>query len=75
MREAIHGFPIGQGGPDYYNILDPSTQGTNQVGTSHQKATLAGSGDVQMVQGSSDQTQGTTANQTQYNPGPSIQHV
>ena len=34
MREAIHGFPIGQGGPTYYNILDPSTQGTNQVGTS-----------------------------------------
>ena len=25
MREAIHGFPVGQGGPAYYNILDPST--------------------------------------------------
>ena len=25
MREAIHGFPVGQGGPVYYNILDPST--------------------------------------------------
>ena len=63
MREVIHGFPVGQGGPAYYNIPDPSTQGTNQVGTSHQ------------VQGSSQQTQGTTANQTQYNPGPSVQHV
>ena len=27
MKEAIHGFPVGQGGPAYYNILDPSTQG------------------------------------------------
>ena len=35
MREAIHGFLVGQGGPAYYNILDPPTQGTNQVGTSH----------------------------------------
>ena len=34
MKEAIHGFPVGQGGPAYYNILDPSTQGTNQVSTS-----------------------------------------
>ena len=46
MRETIHGFPVGQGRPTYYNILDPSTQGTNQVGTSHQEATLAGNGDV-----------------------------
>jgi hypothetical protein len=46
MREAIHGFPVGQGELAYYNILDPLTQGTNQVGTSHQEATLAGSGDV-----------------------------
>ena len=38
MREAIHGFLVGQGGPAYYNIPDPSTQGTNQVGTSHQEA-------------------------------------
>ena len=75
MREAIHGFPVGQGGPAYYNILDPSTQGTNQVGTSHQEAAPAGSGDVQIVQGSSKQTQGTTVNQTKYNPGPSVQHV
>ena len=44
MREAIHGFSVGQGGPAYYNIPDPSTQGTNQ----------AGSGDVQAVQGSSE---------------------
>ena len=27
MREAIHGFPVGQRGLAYYNILDPSTQG------------------------------------------------
>jgi hypothetical protein len=46
MREAIHGFPVGQGGLAYYNILDPLTQGTNQVGTSHQEVALAGSGDV-----------------------------
>ena len=46
MREMIHGFLVGQGGLAYYNILDSSTQGTNQVGTSHQEAALAGSGDV-----------------------------
>ena len=64
MREAIHGFLVGQGGLAYYNIPDLSTQGTNQVDTSHQEATLADSGDVQIVQGSSEQTQGTTANRT-----------
>ena len=53
MKEAIHGFPVGEGGLAYYNILDPSTQGTNQVGTSHQEAAPASSGDVQTVQGSS----------------------
>ena len=46
MREAIHGFLVGLGGPAYYNILDSSTQGTNQVGTSHQEAAPAGSGDT-----------------------------
>ena len=46
MREAIHGFPVGQGGLAYYNILDPSTEGTNQVGTSHQEAAPAGNNDV-----------------------------
>ena len=25
MREAIHGFLVGQGGPACYNILDPSS--------------------------------------------------
>ena len=25
MKEAIQGAPIGQSGPAYYNILDPST--------------------------------------------------
>ena len=49
MKEAIHGFPVGQGGSAYYNILDPSTQGTNQVGTIHQEAAPAGSGNVQTV--------------------------
>ena len=49
MREAIHGFPVGQGGLAYYNILDPSTQGTNQVGTSHQEAAPTGNNDVQAV--------------------------
>ena len=49
MKEAIHGFLVGQVGPTYYNILDPSTQGTNQVSTSHQEAAPAGSGDVQTV--------------------------
>ena len=42
MREAIHGFPVGQGGLAYYNIPDPSTQGTNQVGTSHQEEAPCG---------------------------------
>ena len=46
MKEAIHGFPVGQGRLAYYNILDMSTQGTNQVSTSHQEAALASSGDV-----------------------------
>ena len=64
MKEAIHGFLVSQGRSAYYNIPDPLTQGTNQVGTSHQEAASAGSGDVQTVQGSSDQTQGTTTNQT-----------
>ena len=71
----IHGFPVCQVGPAYYNILDPSTQGTNQVGTSHQEAAPAGNGDVQAVQGSSEQAQGTTTNQIQYNPGSSVQHM
>ena len=75
MREAIHGFPVGQDRPTYHNIPDSLTQGTNQVSTSHQEAAPADSGDVQTIQGSSEQTQGTTANQTQYNPGPLVQHV
>ena len=27
MKEAIHGFLVGQVGLAYYNILDPSTKG------------------------------------------------
>ena len=46
MKEAIHGIPVGQVGSTYYNILDLSTQGTNQVGTSHQEAVPAGNDDV-----------------------------
>ena len=46
MKEAIHGFPVGQVGLAYYNIPHPSTQGTNQVGTSHQEAAPASNGDV-----------------------------
>ena len=75
VKEAIHGFPVGQIGSTCYNIPDLLIQGTNQVGTSHQEAAPAGNGDVQTHQGSSEQTPGTTTNQIQYNPGPSIQHV
>ena len=75
MKEAIHGIPVGQVGSTCYNILDPSTQGTNQVGTSHQEVVPAGNGDVQTLQGSSKQTPGTATNQVQYNPGPSVQLV
>ena len=49
MKEAIHGFLVGQGGSAYYNIPDLSTQGTNQVGTSHQEAAPAGNGDIQTI--------------------------
>ena len=46
MKEAIHGISVSQVGSTCYNILDPLTQGTNQVGTSHQEAAPAGNGDV-----------------------------
>ena len=59
----------------YYNIPHPSTQETNQAGTSHQEAAPAGNDDVQVVQSSSEQVQGVTTNQIQYNPGSSVQHV
>ena len=41
MKEAIHGILVGQVGSTCYNIPNPSTQGTNQVGTSHQEAAPA----------------------------------
>ena len=63
MKEAIHGILVGQVGSTCYNILDPLTQATNQVGTSHQEATPAGNGNVQALQGLSEQTLGTTTNQ------------
>jgi len=46
MKEAIHGIPVGQVGSTRYNIPDPSTQGTNQVGTNHQEAAPADNGDI-----------------------------
>jgi len=75
MKEVFHGFLVGQVGSAYYNIPHPSAQETNQVGTSHQEAALAGNDDVQAVQSSSEQAQGTTTNQIQYNLGSSVQHV
>ena len=55
MKEVFHGYPIDQGGPVYYNIPHPSTQGTNQASSSHQEAAPAGNDDVQAVQSSSEQ--------------------
>ena len=75
MKEVFYGYPIDQVGPAYYNISHPSTQGTNQAGTSHQEAAPASNNDVQVVQSSSEQTQGVTMNQIQYNPRSSVQHV
>ena len=46
MKEVFHGFLVDQVGPTYYNIPHPSTQGTNQVGTSHQEEAPAGNDDV-----------------------------
>ena len=57
------------------NIPHLSIQGTNQAGTSHQEAALTGNDDVQTVQSLSEQVQGATANQIQYNPRSSVQHV
>ena len=57
MKEVSHRFPIDQVGPAYYNIPHLLTQGTNQTGTIHQEAAPAGSGDVQTILGSSEQTQ------------------
>ena len=49
MKEVFYGYPIDQVGPVYYNIPHSSTQGTNQDGTSHQEAALAGHDDVLAV--------------------------
>ena len=72
MKEMIHGFLVGQVVLTYYNIPHPSTQGTNQVDTNHQEAAPTDNNDVQAVQGSSEQAQGTTMNQILYNPGPLV---
>ena len=58
MKAAIHGIPVGQVGLAYYNIPDPSTQGTNQVRTSRQEAVPVDNNDIQAVQGSSCNTPG-----------------
>ena len=63
MKEVFLGFPVDQIGLAYYNIPHPLTQGANQVDTSHQEATPAGSDDVQAVQSSSEQAQRVTTNQ------------
>ena len=75
MKEAIHGILVGQVGSTCCNIPDPLTQGTNQVGISHQEAAPTGNSGVQSLQGSSEQTLGTGTNQIQYNHGPLVQHV
>ena len=75
MKEVFYGFPVDQDGPAYYNIPHSSTQGTNQAGTNHQEAALDGNDDVQAIQSSSEQIQGTTTNQVQNNHGSSVQHV
>ena len=54
MKVVFHGYPIDQVGLAYCNIPHPSTQGTNQAGTSHQEVALTGNEDVQAVQGSSE---------------------
>ena len=61
MKEVFDGCPIDQVGLTYYYIPHPSIQGTNQAG--HQEAALTGNDDVEAVQSSSEQVQGTTTNQ------------
>ena len=46
MKEVFHGFLVDQVGPAYYNIPHPSTQWTNETGTSHQEAAPASNDDV-----------------------------
>ena len=75
MKEVFHGFSLDQVGRTYYNIPHPSTQGTNQAGTSHQEVALAKSDDAQAIQNLSKQIQGVTTNQMQYNPRSLVQHV
>ena len=55
MKELFHEFPLDQVGPTYYNIPHPSTQGTNQAGTSRQEAVLVKSDDAQTIQNPSKQ--------------------
>ena len=46
MKEAVHGFLVGQARLAYYNIPHLSIQGINQVGTYHQEAAPAGNDDI-----------------------------
>ena len=46
MKDVFHGFLVDQVVPAYYNIPHPSTQGTNQVGTSLQEVAPADNDDV-----------------------------
>ena len=66
MKEVVHGFPVDQVGPAYYNIPYPLTQGTNQAATSYQEAASADNDDIQVIQISSEQIQGATNNQIQH---------
>ena len=50
MKEVLHGYPIDQVGPAYYNIPHLSTKGT-----SHQEAALTSNDDVRAVQSSFEQ--------------------
>ena len=75
MKEVFDGFPLDHVGLAYYNILHPLTQRNNQAGTRHQEAALAKSDDAQAIQNLSEQIQGVTTNQMQYNAGSSVQHV
>ena len=73
--EVFHGFLVDLVGPAYYNISHPSTQRTNQAGTSHQEVALAKSDDAQTIQNSFEEIQGAATNQMQYNPRSLVQYV
>jgi hypothetical protein len=55
MKEVFYGVPLEQIGPAYFNIPPPTTQGTNQAGTSQQGGRGAEDVDPQVGQGSAAQ--------------------